>query len=73
VEGLQIIVGVFLVALGVLMFLRTRLLIQYVASLEEPPLSQAHRDRISGIVFVFHLIAGFTSLSGLAVMLLAAA
>lgn len=70
-QALQIGIGIVLVTLGALAFLRTRRLVQFVAGLEEPPLSQAHRDRITSIAFIYHLIAALTSLSGLGVILLA--
>ncbi|MGZ8755563.1 MAG: hypothetical protein ACXW15_10300 [Acidimicrobiia bacterium] len=72
-EGLQIIVGVFLVALGGADVSQDPPAHRVRGESRRAALSQAHRDRISGIVFAFHLIAGFTSLSGLAVILLAAA
>lgn len=68
---MQICVGIVLAVLGVLAFLRTQKLVEFVAGLEDPPLTRAHRDRITSIAFVYHLIAGLTSLSGLGVILLA--
>lgn len=73
VAALQIAVGVVLVGLGVGAFLRTRTLLQFMVDIEEPPLSQAHLDRITNIAYIYHLIAGLTLLSGLGVILLALA
>jgi hypothetical protein len=73
VAALQIAVGVVLVVLGVVAFLRTRKLLQFMVDLEEPPLSQAQQDRITNIAYIYHIIAGLTLLSGLGVVLLALA
>jgi len=73
VEAIQIGIGIVLIVLGTFAFLRTRRLLQFLVALEEPPLSQAHRDRIASTAFIYHLIAGLTSLAGVGVILLAVA
>ena len=70
-EIAQIVLGSFLMLLGVVGYLRTRALVHYLVGLADLPLSQAAKVRISARVFFYHLIAGLTAVSGLLVVLLA--
>lgn len=70
-RALQIVIGAGLIVIGVVAFLRTRHLIALLTTMEEPPPSQAHRDRIDAITWSYHLIAALTSVSGLLVVALA--
>lgn len=69
----QLIIGGVLIVMGVYAFFRTRQLIRYLAEIESPPISRMDKDRITSIVFVYHLIAGLTTLAGLAILALVAA
>lgn len=69
----QLIIGGVLIVIGIYAFFHTRQLIRHLAEIESPSISRMDKDRITSIVFVYHLIAGLTTLAGLAILALVAA
>ena len=64
----QVVIGVALLALGLVGHLRTRHLLRYLSDLGDRPLAQEHMDRVTVIAWAYHMIAGLTIVAGIAVM-----